>query len=154
MGERLLWIRANAFRGVPDRLDVALTGGRSLIVLGENGTGKSTIADALEWYFTGKIAYLNHEGRAEALRNLAASAHLETSVEIETDGGLSGRAVMSDGPPPPPRQAWQRETFLLRGRTLAEFIDRTKGEKWRVLAEILGLEAVDRVRLDLQRARE
>lgn len=153
MGERLLRIRANAFRGVPDRLDVALTGGRSLIVLGENGTGKSTIADALEWYFTGKIAYLNHEGRAEALRNLAASANIETSVEIETDGGLSGRVVMSDGPPPATRQAGQRETFLLRGRTLAEFIDRTKGEKWRVLAEILGLEAVDRVRLELQRAR-
>ena len=51
------------------------------------------------------------------------------------------------------RQAGQRETFLLRGRTLAEFIDRSKGEKWRVLAEILGLEAVDRVRLELQRAR-
>ena len=56
MAERLLRIRARAFRGVPDQLDVDLPGGRSLIVLGENGTGKSTIADALEWFFTGSIA--------------------------------------------------------------------------------------------------
>ena len=153
MGERLLRIKASAFRGVPDQLDIPLPGGRSLIVLGENGTGKSTIADALEWYFTGKIAYLSHEGRAEALRNLAASADAKTSVEVETDGALGGCAVMPDGPPEAPKQAGQRETLLLRGRTLAEFIDRSKGEKWRVLAEILGFEAVDRVRLELQRAR-
>jgi hypothetical protein len=153
VAERLLRISTSAFRGVPDRLDIVLPNGRSMIVLGENGTGKSTIVDALEWFFTGRIAYLSHEGRAEALRNLAASADVETSVEIATNGGLGGRAVIPDGPPAAPRQVGQRETFLLRGRTLAEFIDRTKGEKWRVLAEILGLDAVDRVRLELQRAR-
>ena len=41
----------------------------------------------------------------------------------------------------------------MRGRALAEFIDKTKGEKWQALSELLGLETIDRLRLDLQRAR-
>ncbi len=43
--------------------------------------------------------------------------------------------------------------MILRGRTLADFVDKTKGEKWKAFSELLGLEAIDRVRLDLQRAR-
>jgi hypothetical protein len=41
-------------------------------------------------------------------------------------------------------------TFILRGRTLTAFVERTKGEKWKALADILGLEQVDQLRLDLQ----
>ena len=51
------------------------------------------------------------------------------------------------------RGAGHSESFLLRGRTLAEFVDKTKGEKWRALAELLGLEAMDRLRRDFQRTR-
>jgi energy-coupling factor transporter ATP-binding protein EcfA2 len=153
MAERLTKIVMSAFRATPARMTVELARGQSFIVLGENGTGKSSIADALEWYFTGRISYLTHEGRGEAVRNLAAKDGLDTSVEITTDGSLGGRAALPNGPPVHPRRIGERETFLLRGRTLAEFIDRTKGEKWKALTEILGLDSVDRLRLDLQRAR-
>ena len=50
-------------------------------------------------------------------------------------------------------QEIRRETFLLRGRTLADFINKTKTEKWKALVEILGLDAIERLREDLQRAR-
>src|SRR4029450_13236125 len=49
--------------------------------------------------------------------------------------------------------AIRRETFLLRGRTLADFINKTKTEKWKALVEILGLDAIESLREDLQRAR-
>ena len=153
MSERITGVTATAFRGVPGTLAINLKQGQSLLVLGDNGTGKSTIADALEWYFTGRIAYLSHEGRGTALRNYAASPDVATVVDVATAGSLGGRAALPDGPPSAPRSAGQRETFLLRGRTLAEFVDRSKAEKWRVIAEILGLESVDKLRLDLQRAR-
>ena len=39
--------------------------------------------------------------------------------------------------------ALRRETFLLRGRTLADFINKTKTEKWKALVEILGLDAIE-----------
>ena len=123
-----------------------------VILLGENGTGKSTVADALEWYFTGDISLLRHEGRRASRRHVGARPEDPTSVAIETTGTLGGE-LEADGTPTAEVSAAGRETFLLRERTLTEFVERTKGEKWKALAELLGLDGVDQLRLDLQRAR-
>ena len=153
MVERLTKIDVQAFRGVPDRFTLDLLGGRSCVVLGDNSTGKSTIADGVEWYFRGEIEFLTKEGRRDGLRNRGASADVETRVSISTDGILGGVITASEPSPETARDVGGAELFLLRGRTLAHFVDKTKGDKWKDLAELLGLEAVDRMRLDLQRAR-
>src|SRR5687767_7695619 len=125
----------NAFRGVPGEMTVDFGPGQSIAVYGENGTGKSTIADALEWFFTGGIELLSHEGRQHAIRNLSAGANGETSVEIVTSGDLGGKVLFPDDRGPEAFRIASRETFLLRGRTLADFINKTKTEKWKALAE-------------------
>ncbi len=154
MIERVTRVSMTAFRGVPEEMTIELPDGRSLVGFGDNGTGKSTIADALEWYFTGRIELLRHEGRQQALRNLAASPQTLTSVVVETTGELGGTIDQTnDSPPPSVLRAAARETFLLRGRTLVAFVEKPKAEKWKALAQILGLDGVDRLRLDLQRAR-
>lgn len=153
MAERIAGLDVQAFRGVPDRMSVPCPGGRSLAVFGDNGTGKSTIADALEWYFTGRIELLSHEGRQHAIRCLSAPSNLTTSVRVETTGVLGGEVTHPEEPPARARDVGRRETFLLRGRTLADFVNKRKAEKWKALAEILGLDAVDGLRLDLQRVR-
>lgn len=153
MGERLQRLTMSAFRGVPGEMTVDFGAGLSLAVYGENGTGKSTIADALEWYLTGQIELLTHEGRQHAIRNLRGSKGLATSVEVATDGSLGGRRVFPDEGGGEALAAAGRETFLLRGRTLADFINKTKTEKWKALVEILGLDAMESLREDLQRAR-
>jgi energy-coupling factor transporter ATP-binding protein EcfA2/rubrerythrin len=127
--------------------------GESIVVYGDNGTGKSTIADALEWYFTGEIELLSHEGRQHAVRHVGGDDQDVTSVEVFTTGALGGKAVIPDERPPEAFQAMRRETFLLRGRSLADFINKTKTEKWKALVEILGLDAIEDLREDLQRAR-
>jgi energy-coupling factor transporter ATP-binding protein EcfA2 len=142
-----------AFRGVPGEMEVDFGKGQSLAVYGDNGTGKSTIADALEWFFTGGIEMLSHEGRQHAIRNLGADGSGETSVEVVTSGDLGGTLVFPDGRGPDALGIAGRETFLLRGRTLADFINKTKTEKWKALAELLGLDAIELLRQDLQRAR-
>jgi energy-coupling factor transporter ATP-binding protein EcfA2 len=134
-------------------MEVDFGGGQSLAVYGDNGTGKSTIADALEWFFTGGIELLSHEGRQHAVRNLGPAGGDETSVELVTSGGLGGKVVFPDERAPEAFGVASRETFLLRGRTLADFINKTKTEKWKALAELLGLDAVELLRQDLQRAR-
>ncbi len=84
----------------------------------------------------------------------AASDDGVTSVEVDherrarREGYLSRRAETPNVPTPS-----ARETFLLRGRTLADFINKTKTEKWKALVEILGLDAIESLREDLQRAR-
>jgi energy-coupling factor transporter ATP-binding protein EcfA2 len=143
----------HAFRGIPDDMSVDFGNGDSIVVYGDNGTGKSTIADALEWYFTGEIELLSHEGRQHAVRYVGGDDSEVTSVEVLTDGALGGKAVFPDERAPESFQAMRRETFLLRGRTLADFINKTKTEKWKALVEILGLDAIEDLREDLQRAR-
>jgi RecF/RecN/SMC N terminal domain len=152
MAERIQRLSMQAFRGVPTTLDIEL-GGRSLVLYGENGTGKSTVADALEWYFTRRIELLSHEGREHAIRHLGAEPDTATSVTVETTGELGGAITHPARDNSRARQVGSRETFILRGRTLADFINKPKAKKWQALAEILGLEAVDQLRLDLQRAR-
>ena len=152
MGERLTSIRMRAFRGVREELTLDLPQAASAVVLGENATGKSTVADALEWYFTGELTLLRHEGRAGSLRHIGAGPENSTSVSVQTTGALGGDLEFNAAPSAIVRAAG-RETFLLRGRTLTAFVERTKGEKWKALAEILGLEDVDQLRLDLQKAR-
>ena len=143
----------HAFRGVPGEMTVDFGKGESIVVYGDNGTGKSTIADALEWYFTGEIELLSHEGRQHAVRYVGGETNGDTSVEVLTNGALGGKVVFPDERNPESFQAARRETFLLRGRTLADFINKTKTEKWKALVEILGLDAIEDLREDLQRAR-
>src|SRR5687768_2116519 len=143
----------HGFRGVPGEMTVDFGKGESIVVYGDNGTGKSTIADALEWYFTGQIELLSHEGRQHAVRYVGGESNGVTSVEVETSGALGGKVVFPDERNAEAFQTLRRETFLLRGRTLADFINKTKTEKWKALVEILGLDAIERLREDLQRAR-
>ena len=142
-----------AFRGIAESFTVDLGDGRSCVILWDNGTGKSSIADAVEWYFTGQVDLLTKEGRGSAIRHSGARDALDTKVTVSTDGSLSGTCTQSAPSRQNVRGAGRTELFLLRGRALAEFIDKTKGEKWQALSELLGLETIDRMRLDLQRAK-
>jgi hypothetical protein len=151
--ERLQRLVMHAFRGVPTAMTVDFGNGESTVIYGENGTGKSTIADALEWYFKGEIELLSHEGRQHAVRYVGGDDDGATSVEVFTSGMLGGKVVFPDERMPETFEALRRETFLLRGRTLADFINKTKTEKWKALVEILGLDAIESLREDLQRVR-
>ena len=153
MSEKIQRLVMRAFRGVPDEMTVDFGKGESIAVYGDNGTGKSTIADALEWYFTGEIELLNHEGRQHAVRYVGGDEAGVTSVEVSTTGALGGNVVFPDERRPEAFQSIRRETFLLRGRTLADFINKTKTEKWKALVEILSLDDIESLREDLQRAR-
>ena len=153
MTERVQRLVMHAFRGIPGEMTVDFGKGESVVVYGDNGTGKSTIADALEWYFRAEIELLSHEGRQHAVRYVGAESDGVTSVEVVTSGTLGGKVVFPDERNAGDIPRIRRETFLLRGRTLADFINKTKTEKWKALVEILGLDAIESLREDLQRAR-
>ena len=153
MTERLQRLVMHAFRGVPTEMTVDFGKGESTVIYGENGTGKSTIADALEWYFRGEIELLSHEGRQHAVRHVGGDGEGATSVEVLTSGALGGKVLFPDERTPDTFEALRRETFLLRGRTLADFINKSKTEKWKALVEILGLDEIESLREDLQRVR-
>ncbi len=68
MTEKLHRLTMRSFRGVPDTMEVDFGEGQSLAVYGDNGTGKSTIADALEWYFRSSHRESAREGAVSPLR--------------------------------------------------------------------------------------
>lgn len=149
MAERLTYLKAKAFRGVPDELILDLPDARSLVVLGPNGSGKSSIADALEFFLTGDVSTLAREGR-RVIHHVARDRN-ETEVAVRTTGHLGGTATLAGGPSKV-RDAAARETFLLRGSTLAAFVDKTKHEKWAYLLDLLGIGDLENLREDLQYA--
>jgi len=66
-------IEIAGFRGIKEPLSIPLNANQSLLIYGDNGSGKSSIADAVEWFFYDKVEHLSREeiGRKglEALRN-------------------------------------------------------------------------------------
>src|SRR5262245_37224133 len=111
VNEKLHRLSMRAFRGIPTEMTVDFGNGESTVVYGDNGTGKSTIADALEWYFTGEIELLSHEGRQHAVRYVGGGDGDDlTSVEVHTSGTLGGKVVLPDERPPDSFRALRRET--------------------------------------------
>ena len=54
-------IKISSFRGIPDHFERKLDG-KSLVITGDNGTGKSGLIDAVDFLLTGKIRRLSGEG--------------------------------------------------------------------------------------------
>ena len=51
-------INITGIRGVKDKLPLKLDK-KSILIFGENGTGKSSLTDALEWFYKDKIEHLS-----------------------------------------------------------------------------------------------
>ena len=153
MTERITEITLQAFRGVREPFTLRFDLGRSCVVLGGNATGKSSIVDAIEWYFRGTVEALNKEGRKSAIRHTGAPAELKTQVSVSTDGDLGGTVDMTSRTPALIAEIGKSEFPILRGRTLVDFVEQPKGEKYKTLAELLGFDAIDELRRDLQSAK-
>lgn len=94
--------------------------GNNLNIFGDNATGKTTIANAFMWLFTGKGITGTAELDPQPLDGRNAKIHnLETSVELETDSGTTYKRVLSE--------VWQKKRGSaaeeLTGTKTAYFID-------------------------------
>lgn len=131
------------FRGAPVALQISLAE-KSVCVLAENGRGKTTIVDALEFWSAGDLAHYHREGyEIDAVVNVdspGAAVTVETTappvLQRVIKGGRPGRlkpvgpAAVGHSPPPP--------LPVLRHRTMARFMDMTPGEKRKELLELIG----------------
>ena len=86
---RISKLHVKGYRGITNEVDL-LFDGKSLILFGENGTGKSSFVEAIERLFTGKISSL--DGRARGL----SSARHGPSTEVP-DGGHEIEVTFDDG---------------------------------------------------------
>jgi len=160
MSVRIKKINIQAFRGIPD-LELEI-GGKSLLLKGENGTGKSSIVDAIEYFFTGRVSHL------EGVQGLSLQRHgfhtrfrpSDVEVKITFDPGniCLGRKFDSVSSPPAALNDYfhvtQKGTFILRRFQILEFINSKPAERFRAIGSILGIELLDDVELEMMRLRD
>jgi recombinational DNA repair ATPase RecF len=159
---RIKAISIHAFRGIPD-LELTFDG-KNVILRGENGTGKSSIVEAFEFFFTGKLLMFEGEGTQSLSLNRHAPhknfSQDDVSIKVSFDPGniTLERTFKSEPKPPAPLRRYfkaaQRGTFILRRSQILNFIVSIPSERFRAIGSIIGIEQLDNVELAMKRAYE
>ncbi len=152
---KLQKIALKNFRGSRDEVSLALKGGQSLILYGDNGTGKSSFADAIEWFVTNNVSHLDGEEieKHGGLRNALAEQSDECFVEIDAVQDKKGKRTLShikgkltsqftDKKGEEFAQSLEKECLLIRNRELVSFILETKSARLLEISSIIGFEDI------------
>ena len=162
---KLQKIHISGFRGV--RYDLPIEFGKScesMAIFGENAAGKSTITDAVEWFFTDRVDHLWKEDcKEEALRNvhLAEEDTATVSLQFSNDAlsctksinkALNAKNSNISVEFNAYRAKSSLERIVLRTFDLIHFVDKSKGDKRKEVADIIGYEALVAFRDLVQKA--
>lgn len=153
----------DGLRGVRGHLSLSLQS-KSALMYGDNGTGKSTLSDVVEWFYLDKVDHLVSEeiGRKgyEALRNTYLADTDPATVGFKFDNTacdctksieVSGEKLKSSLSNSSEEfleylSESRRENLVLRYRDLLKFVISSKGERLRNLSEIIGFSDVTKTR--------
>lgn len=145
-------IQIRNFRGVRC-IDLPVQG-HNLIIAGENGAGKSSIVDALEYYLTGRVKQL--EGRIDVDQRQCIPNLKGGPTEVTVDfRGVSPEARITIGYPgrsgtiPSSLQPFfdiaAKRAFVLRRHQVLQFINARDSERYEQISQLIGLGALDAV---------
>jgi len=167
MATKIKSISITGIRGIKDSISLPLNE-KSVLLYGDNGTGKSSISDAIEWFYTDKVSHLagSEIDLKDALRNsyqkdsnIASIAISFNRKVIDTAKSLfskKGRLISELSNSSVDSQNYfvisQSENLLLRYQFLRDFIDQTKGDKLKYLSDIIGFSEVTKTKDVLRKA--
>lgn len=151
-------IEIDGIRGIQSKLELPLNG-KSIVLYGDNGTGKSSISDSLEWFYTNKVSHLsgNEIDLKDALRNINQNEDDTSYVSLSyvksstLDGerkltSKKGKLNVELSNTTDTFKEYllksESENLLLRYQYLTDFIDNTKSEKLTYLSNIIGYSEV------------
>ena len=165
---RIKTLEVCGLRGIKKKLRLDLSG-RSILVYGDNGSGKSSISDAIEWFYWDRIEHLASQEIGKdgipALRSILLDAADEGVVKIEyTKANLGSSKTIRlrrdslESAHSNVTKAFQdfldlsnNENLILRYRDLIPFIIATKKERMDHLSGIIGFSRVSEVRAVLKK---
>lgn len=163
---RLDKIEMTGFRGVP-KTEIFQFNGANSVILGPNGTGKSTIGQALEYLLRGKVSSLTGTatGRINERTHLINSRADPVDVCVEAgftdDKGsftarreFTGRGIEATRRPPEFEQLLNLANQGLLKLTREQILDlvvSTPGNRKKELQTLLNVEEIDTRRLQLNR---
>jgi len=114
------------------------------LVYGENGTGKSTICDALEFLSKGKIGSLDNRGlgRTDRYWNTVSKNPADVSVTLETVGGACRATIIRGNVNVQPPEARPRVEVMRRSQIL-ELLEARAGERYAAISRFIDVSGVE-----------
>ncbi len=164
---KLSSITIYGFRGIRNKSSFSLgSTPKNLVLSAENGRGKSSLTDAVEWYFQDTISHLRKEGCFEgSYRHYRLPDNENAIVTIATtDPNIFGEKHLQltrdvsgsekykvDWQNSGPRldaflESSQGENVILRHAELKDFVNKTKTEKLKAVSSIIGFDVVTQAR--------
>jgi len=154
-------LKIKGIRGAKDTLELPLNG-KSILLYGDNGTGKSSISDAIEWFYTNKIKHLSTPeiDTSDAIRNAKLSDDENSEVSITYTNSLldatktlslkNNKLVQKGSNASEDFKKYlddsEKENLISRYQYIRNFVDSTKGEKLKYLSDIIGFEEVTKTK--------
>lgn len=157
-------IQISGIRGIKKDLNIILDSSKSILIYGDNGSGKSSITDAIEWFYSDRVEHLSSEeiGRKgiNALRSIflpedkAAYAELRFSDSkfnsckelFYKRSKLTSEYSNSAEEFSDYIDTSLKENLILRYKDLLKFILFTKTEKLEKISQIIGFSEVTKVK--------
>jgi energy-coupling factor transporter ATP-binding protein EcfA2 len=161
MPTKIKKISISGLRGVQETMELSLSE-KSILLYGDNGTGKSSISDSLEWFFKDSVSHLAGQeiDLKDALRNANIKDTEVSSVEIDfTKVAVNSSKKLSNKKGKLVSEysnksdyfvdfinQTQSENLILRYQFLTDFIDKTKGDKLKSLSDVIGFAEVNKTK--------
>ncbi|MES2922215.1 MAG: AAA family ATPase [Verrucomicrobiota bacterium] len=159
MSELIRSIRFEHFRGLPDS-NFHLKG-KSLVLLGSNGKGKSAVVDGIEFLFSGQVGRfvgagtgsIDHDDAVQHVKKLGVP---KVTLSLSPSNGAISRSLYSETLSITERQAVKDyiehhpgvDAFILRRSKILDFVCDQDADRYRKFIQLLGISHVD----TLQRA--
>ena len=163
-------IEISGIRGIRKSLNITLDSSKSILIYGDNESGKSSITDAIEWFYSDRVEHLSSEeiGRKgiNALRSVFLPEDKAAYAELRfSDSRFNSRKKLfykrskltseysnsteefSDY-----INTSLKENLILRYKDLLKFILFTKAEKLEEISQIIGFSEVTKVKTVFKKA--
>ncbi|MBQ9025632.1 MAG: DUF2813 domain-containing protein [Methanobrevibacter sp.] len=143
-------LNVKSFRGVNHEISLQL--GDITIIKGENGTGKSSFVNAIEYLFSKDLSFLKNKtiNRKKAAFNWA-SGQSNAKIELKfkkkkyikfENNSRDNSSVFNDILK---NTYIKNASFILNRKKLLNFIDGTQGDRYGAVMELCGIDKIDKV---------
>ena len=156
MSESLRVIKFEHFRGLPAN-EFKLKG-KSLVLLGGNGKGKSALVDGIEFVFSGQVSRFTGAGTGgishdDAVKNVKTGGDPRVVISLSPSNGKISRKLSSGETEVTDKQVVKDffdqhpnvDGFVLRRSKILDFVCDQDADRYQKFVQLLGITRVDRL---------
>ena len=142
-------LTVESFRGVNDEISLDLED--FTIIYGENGMGKSSFVNSIEYLFVQKLAFLSRSTIKKSAYVNKNSGKSDVKIELNLDDDeyislVGTRKYYSDGFDEILENPYiKNASFVINRDRLLKFIEGTQTDRYKAIMELLGVKKLDKI---------